>query len=70
MSKAATVKLTSEQRCQRAFDEWYYDDIREWYESAAGDARDNEDVRAAMAWVAWSHCWRYLESRVTEFVQS
>jgi hypothetical protein len=60
MPNKPEVKLTSEQRCRTAFKErWGSEPISE------------QDHRA---WVyhmeGWMSCWRYLESRVTEFVET
>ncbi len=66
MAKTATAKLTSEERCRKAFDKWYVGGIRDWYAIAFPEI--DADLRDAAAWVAWTQCWQYLESRVTEFI--
>lgn len=61
MSKPATAKLTSEERCRKAFDS------RIWTTPVIG--LPNDMIREIL-YHGWQACWRYLEARVTEFVGS
>ncbi len=61
MSKNGTAKLTSEERCRKAFEEWF--------------AKGDSPVTPIMGgyyermFIAWAAAWHYLESRVTEFIE-
>lgn len=68
MGRNAAAKLTSEERCRKAFDRWYTGAIRDWYAIAFPEIES--DLIDAAAWVAWTACWKDLESRVEEFVKS
>lgn len=61
MPKTAKHKLSSEQRCEKAFLEWF---VRSGpVTPIAGPYYDWQRN-------AWNAAWKYLESRVSEFVQS
>jgi hypothetical protein len=59
MSKVATAKLTSEERCRKAF-------VRIF----SLPAEEPTVTPAGAFWTGWRECWQYLESRVEEFIQA
>jgi len=60
MPKTAQRKLTSEERCRKEFLTRFGPDTA-WKE---------EPAKWAGLVIGWQACWRYLESRVAEYVQS
>lgn len=74
MARQATAKLTSEERCRKAFEAWY-DSLG----IEAADPRDPEPnildedwggTKNSMRW-GWQACWQYLQTTVTkEFIES
>ena len=63
MGRNATAKLTSEERCRKAFAEWYLTPGVKPPEQI-GQMGDH----ALLQFNAWQAAWEYLESRVTEFI--
>jgi hypothetical protein len=57
--KTAQRKLTSEERCRKAFEEQF---------PVVHANRYHPDTDGI--WQGWVACWKYLEQRVTEFVES
>jgi hypothetical protein len=58
MAKTVTAKLTSEERCRRAFERTF-----------SLPADEPTITPAGAFWVGWRECWKYLESRVEEFIR-
>jgi hypothetical protein len=61
LGRTATAKLTSEERCRKAFE------TETGYVPPVPIHKEGEFV--AGVWYDWFLAWRYLESRVTEFIQ-
>jgi hypothetical protein len=53
--------LTSEERCRKAFEE---------VEMSRPEINSLDSESLVWYRMGWKACWRYLESRVTEFVTS
>jgi hypothetical protein len=60
--------LSPEERCKRAFDAWYVGGVRDWY--AISFPEIDADLRDAAAWVAWTQCWKHLQSQVAKLIAS
>lgn len=58
MAKTAERKLTSEERCKKAFEEYF-----------VATAKTEGPIKNAL-WLGWREAWKYLEARVEEFVKS
>jgi len=58
MGRQAEAKLTSEERCEKAFKEQFNTDPED--EEFAWDA----------VWLGWRTCWRYLQEHLAEYVAS
>lgn len=63
MPRTAERKLSSEERCRKAWEAW-------WYPNNPPSFRDKEFEAAMISFNAWRAAWDYLESRVEEYVQS
>lgn len=59
MAKAAAAKLTSEERCLKAW--------RIWVEPLKPHLSKGE--HDYMEW-AWNACWRHLQGHVAEFIEN
>ena len=60
LGRTAQLKKTSEQRCREAFEAW------------AGPLKgspQHEDV-IRLQWHTWEACWKHLEARLLEEIQS
>ena len=66
MSRSVTAKLTSEERCHRAYAQWFMEQPPILL--GAEDTFDYDSYERG-ARNAWQACWRYLESRVSEFIR-
>jgi hypothetical protein len=58
MGKTTTAKLTSEERCRKAFEKLF----------PLPEATWAPETRAM--WLGWEACWRYCESRIAEYIAS
>ena len=71
MARTVTAKLTSEERCRKAFGEWY---ARERYEAVQARSEGTPilvELNQLVAFDAWQACWQYLQTTVTkEFIES
>lgn len=62
MPKQATAKLTSEERCRKAFERVVVSQMPGYDETWPADLA---------WWMGWKHCWNYLQTTVTkEFIES
>jgi hypothetical protein len=66
MARTAQRKLTSEQRCQKVFDEWLKQTI--WADTSMNWPFGANTEAELVLRNCWQACWKYLESRVTEFI--
>ncbi len=65
MARIAQLKKTSEERCLEAFDKWY---ARLNIRPGAQDYETDLDHQAYQ--LAWLACWKHLEARLLEEIQS
>jgi hypothetical protein len=64
MPKTAARKLTSEERCWKAFDAWEKT-IKAANSTHGWNVRDSE-----IALFSWDACWKYLQSNLKEYIES
>lgn len=62
--KTAQLKKTSDQRCREAFDAWYQETF------PAHPQNDLLPREVALMRVPWNACWKFLENRLLEEIQS
>lgn len=61
------TSLTSEERCRKAFEQWY----PKRHQGEDGLYYDDGGIGLEhVAWNSWQAAWKYLESRVTEFIEA
>lgn len=59
-------ELTSEERCLAAFEKWWpHNDEDMAVVDQIGQLNHDDWAR-----LGWQACWRYLESRITEFIEN
>jgi hypothetical protein len=62
MGRTAELKLTSEERCRKAFEAWIGGSYLE-------QIARNPQTDRHHAWMGWNACWRYLQEHVKEYIE-